>query len=133
MLSNNFFDKENKQALIIWKLFVKFLKKNSLMTLLYCGQDKNYYYQRAHHVILYNQEDLFRELISSDRMNKIKWLQYSQLWRFYLLDNINEIKTQDNFFVQRLISTIKNNGLRESEEVKQYFDKYKIKTKYEKH
>lgn len=132
MLSNNFFDKENKQALIIWKLFVKFLKKNSLMTLLYCGQDKSYY-KRASNAILYNQEDLFIKLISSDRRYKIKWLQYSQLWRFYLLDNINEIKTQDNFFVQRLISTIKNNGLRESKEVKQYFDKYKIKTKYEKH
>jgi hypothetical protein len=61
-------------------------------------------------------------------------LRLSQLWRFYLLDNMKEIKFPNEqtktSLKCKLMTSIEANGLRESEEVKEYFKKYNIKTKF---
>jgi hypothetical protein len=61
-------------------------------------------------------------------------LRLSQLWRFYLLDNMKEVKFNDaeekDALKSKLCVSIEANGLRESEEVKEYFKKYNLKTKF---
>jgi hypothetical protein len=56
-------------------------------------------------------------------------LQLSQLWRFYLLDNLERIDFASEYikehFIYDIIDAIKRNGDRGSKEVKEYFEKYK--------
>ena len=56
-------------------------------------------------------------------------LQLSQLWRFYLLDNMDSIDFANDCIKDLtrfdIIDAIKTNGTRDSEEVKEYFEKYK--------
>lgn len=74
--------------------------------------------------ILYKSIDE-RMICSKD----IRKLQLSQLWRFYLLDNLERVgfasESIKECFIYDIIDAIKRNGDRGSKEVKEYFKKYK--------
>jgi hypothetical protein len=66
--------------------------------------------------------------------DNLKTLRLSQLWRFFLLDNMKEIKFNDaeeeDALKSKLRVSIEANGLRESEEIEKYFQKYNFRTKF---
>ena len=61
-------------------------------------------------------------------------LALSQLWRFFLLDNMKEIKfntaEEKKDLESKLRVSIEANGHRSSEEIKEYFKKYNLKSNF---
>jgi hypothetical protein len=134
---------DKKQALV---LFYKFLKYYGLFHTLY-GKNTNKLIRYAginqfdiSHTSKYGGpmfclQDLFLDLgnfiVPGNTTGVIiKRLQYSQLWRFFILDNIDTLKfkseTAKNSFVRSIRTAIENNGTRSSELVKSFFEKYDI-------
>ena len=66
--------------------------------------------------------------------NNLKSLRLSQLWRFFLLDNMKEVKFNDveekDALKSKLRVSIEANGHRSSEEIKEYFKKYNLKSNF---
>ena len=143
MLKDSEVFEDRKQALV---LFYKFLKYYGLFHTLY-GKNTNKLIRYAginqsdsSHTSKYGGpmfylEDLFLDLANFIVPGNttgviIKRLQYSQLWRFFILDNLDTLKfkseTVKNSFVRNIRSTIENNGTRSSELIKSFFEKYDI-------
>lgn len=79
--------------------------------------------------IVYDDDDfMYKEENRKSEQYK-RNLQLSQLWRFYLLDNMDSIDFANDYIKDltrsHIIYGIKTNGIRGSEEVKEYFEKYK--------
>ena len=66
--------------------------------------------------------------------DNMKSLRLSQLWRFFLLDNMKVVKFNDveekDALKSKLCISIEANGHRNSEEIKEYFRKYNLKSHY---
>ena len=66
--------------------------------------------------------------------DNLKSLRLSQLWRFFLLDNMKEVKFNDveekDALKSKLCISIEANGHRHSKEIKQFFKKYDLKSNY---
>ena len=63
-----------------------------------------------------------------------KLLQYSQLWRLFILDNFDKVKFTDVTHKRNvrafILSELSKNGTRGSKEVEEGFRKYDLKIKY---
>jgi len=63
-----------------------------------------------------------------------KLLQYSQLWRLFILDNFDKVKFTDATHKRKvhafILSELSKNGTRGSKEVEEGFRKYDLKIKY---
>ena len=118
---------ENDDFKILKMLFAKFLKKHKIMAKMY----KNLYdifIVRNKEVRLGSEHDMYINY----RLNNLIFpetddLVMSQLWRFYLLENINLFNTSIREIIKRNTQRgIENNGTRGSEELEKLFDKYNI-------
>jgi hypothetical protein len=74
---------------------------------------------------------------AGDRENekiRHKLLQYSQLWRLFILDNFDKVKftdaTHKQYVYTFILSELSKNGTRGSKEVEEGFRKYDLKIKY---
>jgi hypothetical protein len=124
----------------VFKLFYGFLKKYGLFHRLYTKRGNivptyknplgtlscelgDLWLQWGDYILYKSAEEV---IISSRTSRK---LQLSQLWRFYLLDNLERIgfTSEDikEHFTYDICDVIKANGHRGSEEIKEYFEKYK--------
>lgn len=118
-------------------LFLKFLKVRGLFFRLYDKQAKSMPSIKQYKDRWGCASDLwmmFSVCIMErpfDNGQYTKKLQYSQLWRFFLLDNVDFIKFINEeckeSFISGIKSDIRENGTRYSEEIKKYFVKYSIK------
>jgi hypothetical protein len=127
---------------VVIKLFIQFLKKHHCMHNLYGTLSR-------------------RGLLSNDKLTMIMaypsigdmgllFLRYakkenlktgeikqgdlvlSQLWKFYLLERINQFPIQTQQFIESILKgSILNNGYRDSEEVKKLFVEHNFKSRYE--
>ena len=115
------------------KLFVKFLKKYGLMDALYAIRGIGYTFRP---LSIRRIGDFFIEVFETpedERYFRCSYnrLQLSQLWRFYLLENVDEYPNRDRDLMRSTItSSISNNGYRESKEIRELFEKYNITNSY---
>jgi hypothetical protein len=124
----------------VFKLFYGFLKKYGLFHRLYTRRGSIVpTYKNPSGALYCELGDLWlewgdyilykstEEVIISSRTSRK--LQLSQLWRFYLLDNLERIGFTSESIKEHLTydvcDAIKANGDRDCEEVKEYFKKYK--------
>ena len=124
----------------VFKLFYGFLKKYGLFHRLYTKRGsivptyKNPYgalycelvdlwLEWGDYILYKSTEEVVRSSSTSRK------LQLSQLWRFYLLDNVERIgftsESIKEHFTYDICDVIKTNGDRDCEEIKEYFKKYK--------
>ena len=115
------------------KLFIKFLKKYGLMDALYAIRGIGYTFRP---LSIRRMGDFFIEVFETfedERYFRCSYnrLQLSQLWRFYLLENVDEYPNRDRDLMRSTItSSISNNGYRESKEIRELFKKYNITNSY---
>ena len=115
------------------KLFIKFLKKYGLMDALYAIRGIGYTFRP---LSIRRMGDFFIEVFETfedERYFRCSYnrLQLSQLWRFYLLENVDEYPNRDRDLMRSTItSSISNNGYRESKEIRELFEKYNITNSY---
>ena len=124
----------------VFKLFYGFLKKYGLFHRLYTRRGSLVpTYKHPFEALYCELGDLWlqwgdyilyksaEEVIICSRTSRK--LQLSQLWRFYLLDNLERIGFTSESIKERftydICELIKANGDRGSEEIKEYFKKYK--------
>ena len=131
-----------RDKLPFFKLFYSFLKKYGLFHRLYTTRGRNvpshkklgrssytditdFWLDWSTYIIHKTQEDATNTTTEEYRRK----LQLSQLWRFYLLDNFDSLDFVDDIAKENLsyslTESIRRNGDRGSEEVKEYFKKYK--------
>ena len=116
------------------KLFVKFLKKYGLMDALYAIRGIGYTFRP---LSIRRIGDFFIEVFETfedERYFRCSYnrLQLSQLWRFYLLENVDEYPNRDRDLMRSTItSSISHNGYRESKEIRELFEKYNITNSYD--
>lgn len=133
-------------------LFYCFLKKNYVFRNLYSKDNEKYITTHLTRKELYRRLDIY-PILRNRRLDKISdlWLDYgselasgdlgfpysspsilslSQLWRFYLLDNMDNIifpeEEEKESLIEKLRRAIEANGLRGSKEIEEYFKKYDI-------
>ena len=131
---------DSEASKIILKLFVRFLKERKAIVTLYAffkckkvtfRMDLRRVNDLVLDLLVFNEKyDPFikkwtRAEIIKDIQPK---LVLAQLWRFYLLDHIEEIPHKEvrKMLVKALRYNIAFSGLRNDEEIKMYFEKYKI-------
>lgn len=112
------------------KLFVKFLKERKAIFAFYA------YFKASHskkkvtfRMDVRRTNDLVLDtLIYGEQFNPLKQLILCQLWRFYVLDHIEEIPHEKvrNMLVEQLTKSIIVNGTRKDKDVEKYFEKYKL-------
>ena len=108
------------------KLMVQFCKKYNLMNRLYLPWIR----------IIYNVDnfaDFAYNLVCSEigTRTQLKTLQLSQLWRFFLLEALeNNQKYDTRRLINRLKYVIECNGFRKSEEIKKLFMKHNLRNRY---
>jgi hypothetical protein len=118
-------------------LFYKFLK--------HCGLFHSLYKSDARHVPKLNSpvpkygygghclKDLWLDwggyiITGDDCLSTQKRLQYSQLWRFFILDNLRSLEFKNDeakrYFIHNLKNSITNNGTRNSPLVRKCFESH---------
>lgn len=120
-------------------MFVKFLKERKAIVTLYAFFKGR---KNAFRMDVRRTNDLILDTLTyGEGYNPIakKWerpeiiketkskLVLCQLWRFYVLDHIEEIPYEEvkNMLIGQLTNNIKTNGMREDKDVENYFKKYK--------
>lgn len=126
-----------------YQLFVKFLKKHKRYNLFVVlkntsrfGKTKFADFLRTNTRSTYGIADLvidFYYIVLKGDANREERLVTSQLWRFHMLEKLNEIdeNTTKLFFpkenyVKSIRGRIANNGTRNSKEIEKLFDKFDI-------
>lgn len=117
------------------KLFVKFLKKYGLMDALYAIKGIGYTFRP---LSIRRISDFFIDVFESTDDEyyfrcSYNRLQLSQLWRFYLLENVDKYPypNGDRYLMKNdITSSISHNGYRESKEIRELFKKYNIINSY---
>lgn len=109
-------------------LYMRFIKEHGLMSHLYqyrpgVDEDGRFYISSVN--------DCGRFVIKTTtkaQMGALKRLRLSQLWRFYILDHAYLLAgfNRRASFISSLKNSIKDNGYRDSEEIKRLFSKYNI-------
>ena len=111
-------------------LFFRFVKEHKMMTDLY-----GYISFKKHGMFFMYSKLGFPSLVIDkldfafgDKIGYKKALVLSQLWRFYILEHINEMphSIHQSFLLSDTIKEIKSNGTIGDEKLKQLFKKYKL-------
>lgn len=115
------------------KLFIKFLKKYGLMDALYAIKGFGY---KLRPVSIRMITDYFIDVfphVEDEHYFRCSYgrLQLSQLWRFFLLEHVDEYHEKDRKNIKSYITSgLSNNGYRGSKEVRELFKKYNIINSY---
>ena len=119
----------------IVRLFYKFLKEHKMFNRVYRASSKEYgtnpptLERAAKHGITDMWLD-YADYLAKDK-SSIYRLQMSQLWRFYLLEHVDELDFANGAFdkdkfTKSVKSSIRSNGDRNSEEIKGLIKKHGI-------
>ena len=118
----------NEEKVLI--LFSKFMKKHNIFHLLYHPTSFDLIPNKANIEGNGYAGDLWICISHRFILGVDKKLALSQLWRFFLLENINFLDfvslEKKISFVSNMKNTIKVNGIRGNKELKGYFEKYDI-------
>ena len=117
------------------RLFYKFLKEHKIFNRVYRASSKELgnYPPTLDRVAKHDITDMwldYADYLAKDK-SSIYRLQMSQLWRFYLLEHVDELDfsngayNKDNF-TKSIKSSIRSNGDRKSEEIRKLIKEYKI-------
>lgn len=114
-------------------MFYKFLKEHKIFNRVYRSKGMVSSPPTLDRVVKHNIIDMwldYADYLARDK-SSIYRLQMSQLWRFYILEHIDELDFTNGVydkdkFTRGIKSAIRSNGNRESEEIKRLIKEYKI-------
>ena len=115
---------------VVIKLFIQFLKKYHRMHNLYGNSSRlvmtyPLMWDMGHLFIRYGKS---KESLKT-RVARQEDLVLSQLWRFYLLERINQFPIKNQQIIESILKdSILHNGYRGSEEVKKLFVEHNLKS-----
>lgn len=133
---------DTESSKILMKLFIKFLKEKKAIVAFYAYFKASHSERATFRMDVRRTNDLVLDTLAyGEEFNplKQKWeesillkntkprLILCQLWRFYVLDHIEEIPHEKvrNMLVGQLTKSIIANGTRKDKDVEKYFEKYK--------
>jgi hypothetical protein len=127
---------------VVIKLFIQFLKKHHCMHNLYGTLSRRGLLSNDKLTIVMtyplmgNMGLLFigygKKESPKTREIKQEDLVLSQLWKFYLLERINQFPIKNQQIIENILKNdIMNNGYRGSEKIKKLFVEHNLKSRYE--